>query len=113
MHLGKLVSLCDFFSEYTLMKNTILYISFVLSFLVAFPTYSITPVLPENIYLHLDKSFYVTGEIIWYKLYLGTNLKDQPITIRATVANPEGKIVGDNFLKSEGRTGLDLSLIHI
>ena len=89
------------------MKNTILNITLLFSLLLSFPAFSADPLPPDNIYLHLDKSFYVTGEIVWYKLYLGASLKEQPITIRATVASPEGKIIGDDFLKSEGQTGVD------
>ncbi len=89
------------------MKNIILNISLLFGLLLFVPAYSAAPLPPESIYLHLDKSFYVTGEIVWYKLYLSNTLKEQPITIRATVANPEGKIIGDDFLKSAGQRGVD------
>lgn len=86
------------------MKNSRFYLSIVLLLLGTLPTYSAISSDEETNYLHLDKSFYVTGEIIWYKLYLGASFKDKPVTVRATVADQAGTIVGNEFLKTEGKS---------
>src|SRR5688500_14586622 len=33
-----------------------------------------SPTIREKIFIHTDKSFYVTGEIIWFKLYVRDQL---------------------------------------
>jgi len=58
----------------------------------------------NNCLLHLDKSFYVTGEIVWYKLYLSADFKDKPISVRALVLDGSGTIQHSSFLKTEGKT---------
>jgi len=57
-------------------------------------------------HIHLDKSFYVSGEIIWYKLYLGKEFKDKSATIKAVVATPKGKTLNQDFFKTAGNTYL-------
>ena len=41
----------------------------------------------ENITIHLDKSFYVTGEVVWYKVYLPKDFEGQAVTLKSTVMN--------------------------
>ncbi|MEM6380509.1 MAG: hypothetical protein AAF705_20155, partial [Bacteroidota bacterium] len=57
--------------------------------------------------IHLDKSFYTTGEEIWYKLYLPTNLQ-KSIAIKTIIIDPDGKTTERLFLRSEpGKTYVD------
>ena len=63
-----------------------------------------TEPIESTSYIHLDKSFYVTGEVVWYKIYLGPSLKDKSVTIKATIANQKGKVVATEFLQTEGKT---------
>ena len=57
-------------------------------------------------YIHIDKSFYVTGEIIWYKVYLDQALKGKTATLKSVVVRPQGKIINQEFFKTEGKTYL-------
>ncbi len=57
--------------------------------------------------VHLDKSFYVTGEIVWYQLYLPQVFKAKPVAIKATVLDGAGNIQHSSFLKTEGNTAVD------
>lgn len=54
--------------------------------------------------VHIDKSFYVTGELIWYKLYLTPNMKDKNVAIKTSLVSANGNIIGDHFNLSEGKT---------
>jgi len=89
------------------MKKVLFLCFFLYGFVSTLPAHSTNSTDEETTYLHLDKSFYVTGEIIWYKLYLGASFKDQEVTIRAMVANQNGQIVGNEFLKTAGKPYLD------
>lgn len=51
--------------------------------------------------LHLDKSFYVVGEVIWYKLYLPTA---QDATVQVVISDDQAKQLDNFFLKSEGKS---------
>lgn len=53
----------------------------------------------SNFMLHLDKSFYVTGENIWYKVYLPSEL-ERSIAIKGIVAGPNGKVKERFFIRS-------------
>lgn len=61
----------------------------------------------DKCYVHLDKSFYVTGEVLWYKLYLPKALKDKPLTVRVFIFDQNKQVVDNFFLKSEGKTFVD------
>lgn len=50
--------------------------------------------------IHLDKPFYATGEEIWYKLYLPTNLQ-QSVAIKTILINPDGQTKERFFLRSK------------
>ena len=54
-------------------------------------------------YIHLDKSFYVTGEVIWYKLYLGKAFQEKEVTISCLIANQKGKVIGNMFYQNNGQ----------
>jgi len=54
--------------------------------------------------VHLDKSFYVTGELIWYKLYLPPSMKDNNAAIKTSLVKQNGSTVGDHFNFSNGET---------
>lgn len=61
-------------------------------------------VLEDNTsYIHLDKSFYVTGEVIWYKLYLGKEFNEKEVTISCLISNQKGKVVGNMFYQNKGQ----------
>lgn len=53
----------------------------------------------NNFSLHLDKSFYVTGEEIWYKLYLPVGF-EQSLAIKGIVMGPNGNVKERFFLRS-------------
>ena len=58
----------------------------------------------EECVIHLDKHFYVTGEIVWYKLYLTKAFKNKPVVIKASIQEVSGEVVNSTFVKSEGKT---------
>lgn len=58
----------------------------------------------DKSYVHLDKSFYVTGEVIWYKLYLPKAVEGKPLSVRTLVYNAKKELLESFFLKSEGKT---------
>jgi hypothetical protein len=62
------------------------------------------PDAADKCLVHLDKSFYVSGEIIWYKVYLSQEFKSKAVNLRATVVNPQGNIIHSSFIKTEGNT---------
>ncbi len=57
-----------------------------------------------NTVVHMDKSFYVTGEVAWFKVYLPREVKGNSLVIRTFVFDSNGNSVEDFFLKTEGRT---------
>ncbi len=52
--------------------------------------------------LHVDKSFYVTGEIIWYKLYLPAVFIGHPVAIRVVTTAADAQTVDEYFLHTLG-----------
>lgn len=66
-----------------------------------------TTLATDKCVVHLDKSYYVTGEIAWYQLYLPSAFKDKALAIKATVLDASGVIQQSSFLKSEGNTAVD------
>ena len=69
---------------------------FPLFFFLLF-TLATAPVMAQNAALHLDKSFYVNGEVIWYKLYLPTNFSGQEIAIRSSLHHADGRELSYTF----------------
>ncbi len=64
---------------------------------------SVSDLEDNTSYIHLDKSFYVTGEVIWYKLYLGKEFKEKEVTISCLIANQKGKVIGTMFYQNNGQ----------
>lgn len=52
--------------------------------------------------VHLDKSFYVNGEVIWYKLYLPAGYRQTSLAVKVAVLNAEGRTVHYHFKKNRG-----------
>lgn len=59
---------------------------------------------PNPCMVHLDKSFYVTGEIIWYQLYLPPVVRGKNLSVRVSVTHSAGAIQESYYLKNEGQT---------
>ena len=49
--------------------------------------------------LHLDKPFYVNGEIVWYKLYLPQELRQAGAIIKVQLCDAEGSVLKDHCLQ--------------
>lgn len=60
----------------------------------------------DNCIIHLNKSFYVSGEIIWYKIYLPEIFRQQDVSFEIKFVNQQGLLVNDICLKNEGKTYL-------
>ncbi|MCB0602133.1 MAG: hypothetical protein KDC28_12935 [Saprospiraceae bacterium] len=58
----------------------------------------------QNILLHTDKAFYVSGEKIWYSLYLPQELQDKSYVLKVFAVNAKGEIMDDYYLRSEGQS---------
>lgn len=50
----------------------------------------VQPVNAQESFIHLDKSFYVNGEVIWYKMYLPKSFGNSPLVVKAVILNKEG-----------------------
>ncbi len=61
----------------------------------------------EHFVLHLNKSFFVTGETVWYSLYIPNTLKGTAFSVEAQVTTGVGVIKDNYFLKTEGKKQLD------
>ena len=61
----------------------------------------------QELVLHTDKPYYITGETVWYELYLPVSFDQRQIALRALVTNPEGTIIEDYFLKSGGKGSVE------
>jgi len=69
--------------------------------------YCFAPVFAQNelqnrCLLHLDKSFYVSGELIWFKLHLPPTLQQQQFNIKVGILNPSGHLLESFFISSQG-----------
>ncbi len=63
---------------------------------------------PDNqCVIHLDKPFYISGDVIWYKLYLPQVLDKQDIAVKGLLIAASGKVEDRFFHKSLGNTYLD------
>ena len=51
--------------------------------------------------IHLDKPFYITGEVIWYKLYYPSTLAERTVSIKGILVGPNGKVLERFFHKTE------------
>lgn len=59
------------------------------------------------IVLHSDKPFYVTGEVIWYQLYLPPAYQGRDLALKMVLVQPDGAVVDNYFLKTAGSTTAD------
>ena len=50
--------------------------------------------------VHVDRPFYVNGEVVWYKLYLPSNMTSQRFTVRLDVMDDRGERVDYVYLPS-------------
>ena len=89
-------------TSFRIVKNIVSFF-LIISFSIAATANAAT----DKCVVHLDKSFYVTGEIVWYQLYLTQAFKATPVAIRATVIDINGKIQHSSFLQSAGGTAVD------
>lgn len=88
-------------------------IKLLLFFLLSVSTNTIGHATPDPItegeyfVLHVNKSFFVTGETVWYSLYIPNALKGLAFTMNVQVTSWNGKIKEHYFLKTEGKKQLD------
>ena len=59
---------------------------------------------PDRLYAHLDKPFYVSGEILHFKVYIFNTIKSSSELIHADLINDNGKIIAEQLLKVENNT---------
>lgn len=57
----------------------------------------VLPLQAQNVTVHTDKSFYVTGEVIWYKLYLPSEYEDINTTFKMVVSDSNGDVIDSYF----------------
>lgn len=53
--------------------------------------------------LHINQPFYVTGEVIWYQLYLPPERQGEEFTIKAAILDEQGQPVDESFIRSGGQ----------
>ncbi len=56
--------------------------------------------------VHMDKSFYVNGETMWYQVYLPDHMEGTKVTVKAVILDGKNRLQGYYFLASEGKTAL-------
>ncbi len=56
---------------------------------------------PDHCQVQVDKSFYVPGEVIWYRLWLPAAYEKQPVAAQVEVFLPGGGLVRQFFLRVE------------
>lgn len=54
----------------------------------------------QNAVLHLDKSFYVTGEVAWYKLYLPKSEENKEAIVHVLVSDRNGDVLEQFYLQA-------------
>ena len=69
-----------------------------------FPVSAFSEDYNDKCFVHLDKSFYVNGEVIWYKVYLPRQVENKPVALKAFLQDEAGNTVDYIFLKTEGKT---------
>ena len=58
----------------------------------------------EDVYLHMDKPFYVSGEVAWFSLRLPPSFAEQNIAISTSWVDGNGQLRDRFFLRNEGKT---------
>jgi len=51
--------------------------------------------------VHLDKPFYVSGEMVHYQIYFPIELQDHQLTLEVLIYNQTGSVVHQSFLRKE------------
>jgi hypothetical protein len=54
--------------------------------------------------VHLDKSFYVSGEVIWFKIYLPIETRGKAFNLKVGIVGQSGALANDFFLATEGKS---------
>lgn len=62
------------------------------------------PAVDNKCIIHLDKSFYINGEVIWYKIYLPNIVQDRSVALKVVLVNEAGRVYDYSFIKTEGNT---------
>ncbi len=62
---------------------------------------------PESSILQIDKTFYVSGETIWFHLTLPHKFSGNNIAIQAKIFSPDGELLKSNFLSTKGNNYID------
>ncbi|MFN0214889.1 MAG: hypothetical protein ACKVT2_11590 [Saprospiraceae bacterium] len=62
--------------------------------------YSLTASTPDAAIVHFDKSFYVSGEVVWYKLYLPATALGKDFSVKVIVLGGPGQ-AEESFLPVE------------
>lgn len=58
----------------------------------------------NHCYIHVDKPFYVTGEVIWYKIYFPVSIIGNDKAIGISIFNGDARVVHNSFLKTNKKT---------
>ena len=57
-------------------------------------------VIAQNALLHFDKEFYVTGEVMWYKLYLPDSDDKEVAVVQVLISDREGAVKDEFYLQA-------------
>ena len=60
--------------------------------------------VPTTCMVHMDKSFYVNGETMWYQVFLPDHMEGTKATVKAVILDGNNRLQGYYFLASEGKT---------
>lgn len=58
----------------------------------------------QRLTFHLDKTFYVNGEVIWYQVYLPESFKGRDVMLKLSLTDRKADPVAANYLKTAGKT---------
>jgi len=61
---------------------------------------------PLETLIHLDKSFYTTGEIVWFKLYFPFTWEGNNVAINTSILDQNGNTIDQFFIQNQGRSFL-------
>lgn len=78
------------------------YLVFLLSFFLLGFQNPPTPYFSSACSLHFDKPFYVTGEYIWFKVYLPIDYREQNIALRASLYDVDMNVHKQFFMLTDG-----------
>ena len=71
------------------------------SILLNFTALAASP--PDVAMVHFDKPFYVTGEIVWFKLYLPSTFQGKDFSVQLLILNEKGTPIHETFLPTEAK----------